>query len=435
MSTSSKSRWLEQISLKGFLSFGPEAVVLELGPLNVLIGSNGSGKSNFIEALAVLRSVPRDLPRMIRRGGGVQEFLWKGESPAKQAQISFVRAPRMIGSNTPALHYYLSFGASENQFTVLDERMWEETGGVFLEYGDGDDDDADVIYLGVPDGANEVFRSNTDPTQSILSQRQDPEVVSRGLVRWRDELARIGIYRNWSCGPEARDPSIAAAPTPPDDALWRRGSTTCRPGSLVLRKDVDFRQRTASVSCWLTSCPGSMTSTSVPEGGQLQLYVSDGVREHAGATALGRHAALPGAAGDPARPGAAAAGGDRGAGAWPASGYAADGARTCCSRRATRMQLVVTTHSTTAGRRASRSTRRRSWPATGCEGVTQLQRLDAERVAVWREARQPGPAVGGRADRREALVRRGPGLKDLRRGRRQRSTRRGSQVPVGRSAS
>ena len=44
---------------------GPNGVELPLAPLNVLIGANGSGKSNLLEAIALLRSAPRDLAEPI----------------------------------------------------------------------------------------------------------------------------------------------------------------------------------------------------------------------------------------------------------------------------------------------------------------------------------------------------------------------------------
>jgi predicted ATPase len=83
MSSSSASSWLERISLEGFLSFGADTATIELRPLNVLIGPNGAGKSNFVEALSVLRAVPRDLPLPIREGGGVRDWLWQGETSAR----------------------------------------------------------------------------------------------------------------------------------------------------------------------------------------------------------------------------------------------------------------------------------------------------------------------------------------------------------------
>ena len=45
-------RFIESIRLDRILSFGPNDEAFELEPLNVLIGPNASGKSNFIEALS-----------------------------------------------------------------------------------------------------------------------------------------------------------------------------------------------------------------------------------------------------------------------------------------------------------------------------------------------------------------------------------------------
>ncbi len=44
-----EKRLIQSIRLQNFLSFGPEAEEIELKSVNVLIGSNASGKSNLIE--------------------------------------------------------------------------------------------------------------------------------------------------------------------------------------------------------------------------------------------------------------------------------------------------------------------------------------------------------------------------------------------------
>lgn len=61
---------LERISIKALLSFGPGGIDLPMPPLNVLIGPNGSGKTNFIEALALLKAAPDDFSRPIRDAYG-----------------------------------------------------------------------------------------------------------------------------------------------------------------------------------------------------------------------------------------------------------------------------------------------------------------------------------------------------------------------------
>lgn len=68
---------LHSIKLTNFLSYGPESSALPLHNLNVIIGTNGSGKSNFLEAIALLKSTPQELVRPIRVGGRVSDWLWR----------------------------------------------------------------------------------------------------------------------------------------------------------------------------------------------------------------------------------------------------------------------------------------------------------------------------------------------------------------------
>jgi predicted ATPase len=85
---------IHSIKLDNLLSFPSGTPALELKNLNVLIGTNGSGKSNLIEALALMRTTPRtpsndDFQRVISRGGSISEWIWKGE-PEHPATIELV---------------------------------------------------------------------------------------------------------------------------------------------------------------------------------------------------------------------------------------------------------------------------------------------------------------------------------------------------------
>ena len=59
-------KYLRTIRLHNILSFGPDTPEFSLEPLNVLIGPNASGKSNFIEALSLLHSARRDIQTPIK---------------------------------------------------------------------------------------------------------------------------------------------------------------------------------------------------------------------------------------------------------------------------------------------------------------------------------------------------------------------------------
>ena len=100
---------IKSIFLENFLSFGPEMQTIDLGSLNLLIGPNASGKSNLIEAIALMRSTPissashnMDLRGVIRKGGGVGAWIWKGE---KQVATVFIT----LFNSGESLTHYLSF--------------------------------------------------------------------------------------------------------------------------------------------------------------------------------------------------------------------------------------------------------------------------------------------------------------------------------------
>ena len=80
-------RFIHKIKLQNFLSYGSEGEEIELQPLNVLIGTNTSGTSNLIEAIGILKAIPTDLPAPFRQGGGISEFLWKGNKDTPIAEI------------------------------------------------------------------------------------------------------------------------------------------------------------------------------------------------------------------------------------------------------------------------------------------------------------------------------------------------------------
>ncbi len=52
---------LKSLQVQNLLSFGDTCPPIELGPLNVLIGPNASGKSNLIELIGLLQSALKEL--------------------------------------------------------------------------------------------------------------------------------------------------------------------------------------------------------------------------------------------------------------------------------------------------------------------------------------------------------------------------------------
>ncbi|MEK9165024.1 MAG: AAA family ATPase, partial [Chloroflexota bacterium] len=112
-------RLLRAITLQRLLSFGPETETLELRGLNVFIGPNGSGKSNLLEAVALLRAAPSDLRAVIRRGGGVGEWVWKGDPQGVATIDAVVENPH----GAQPLRHVLAFRAEQQAFRLEDERI------------------------------------------------------------------------------------------------------------------------------------------------------------------------------------------------------------------------------------------------------------------------------------------------------------------------
>lgn len=81
---------INSVRFQNFLSFGNQCDDITLQSLNVIIGTNGSGKSNFLEAFDLLRNVPSDITKPIREGGGVSDWLYKGKDKAEDATLSFI---------------------------------------------------------------------------------------------------------------------------------------------------------------------------------------------------------------------------------------------------------------------------------------------------------------------------------------------------------
>jgi predicted ATPase len=201
---------LKSLTLANLLSFGPTPVPIPLGQLNVLIGPNGSGKSNLVETLSLLQAAPRDIATVIREGGGVRDWLWKGGSGETVATIECtVGYPK---EQVP-LRYRLSFTEVAQHAELTDERLEKETPLTgypkpFFYFGY----EAGRPMLSVAGGDHrELHREDVNPQQSILSQRKDPDQYPE--ITWLGEqFASIRIYRNWSFG-RFTPPRI---PQPPD---------------------------------------------------------------------------------------------------------------------------------------------------------------------------------------------------------------------------
>lgn len=78
---------LNRISIAGFKNFAEAQV--ELGPLNLIIGDHGAGKTNFLEALTMLQAAETgDLERYLARQGGPENVFRRGPDAPNLLRIA-----------------------------------------------------------------------------------------------------------------------------------------------------------------------------------------------------------------------------------------------------------------------------------------------------------------------------------------------------------
>lgn len=189
---------IDSLQLTNFLSFGPDSQPVPLGPLNVLIGLNGSGKSNFLEAFDLLRNAPEQITRPIREGGGIKDWLWQGGTGAPSAAINaVVRYPK---KPPVTLRYLLSFTEVGQRFEIVDEQIENEKADrgheepyFYYRYQGGNS------VLNVKGRKRALRHEDVDSNRSILAQRRDPDQYPE-ITYLAKVFPRIRLYREWTFG-------------------------------------------------------------------------------------------------------------------------------------------------------------------------------------------------------------------------------------------
>jgi len=246
---------LTKIVLTNFLSYGPGAQAIDLRRLNVLIGANGSGKSNLVEALSVLRAVPRDVQAPIRRGGGVEEWIWRGDADRERSDSSSVEVVFAAGCvSRLSLHYALEFGSEAGSFVVFSEDLNQR--------------DPAVRFI-----TEDLPGIKHDRSQSLLSQLRDP-IAYPEISAVGDALKKILIYRSWSFGPDSNIRESCRADVETSHLLEDFSNLPAR--LAVLKRDPAVKRRLLALLSEVSPAYKDIEIT--PEGGRLQLYVTEGER-------------------------------------------------------------------------------------------------------------------------------------------------------------
>ena len=179
------NKFIRTIRISNFLSFNAKSQLIRLKPLNLIIGPNGSGKSNLLEAVDILRSTAGDLTAAIRKGGGVGEWLWKGEIGECIAKLDITVSCHDRGM---PLRYILEFTQVGQKFELVDEVVEDE---------EKRDQAAEQPY----------FYYHYNQGNPILNVRQNPEAEPESSQgRSERRLRREDLSLDQSVLAQRRDP-------------------------------------------------------------------------------------------------------------------------------------------------------------------------------------------------------------------------------------
>jgi len=222
------ARFIHQLKIKNFLSYGSNEQIIDLQPLNVIIGSNASGKSNLIEVIGFLQASPTNLMKPIREGGGAREWIWKGNGEI--SPVAKIEALINYPDETKRIRYRLEIALVNDRLEIIDEAIENEEKNhpshedvyFYYRYQHGrpviNTRIVNTNELGIHQPSRRYFHSTSVPTtfqddrrnrnltreslkpdQSVLSQRKDPELYPE-LTYVANQFAEIKLYREWSFG-------------------------------------------------------------------------------------------------------------------------------------------------------------------------------------------------------------------------------------------
>jgi predicted ATPase len=209
---------LKSIHPVNLLSFGPATEPIEIRPLNILIGSNGSGKSNLIEAIRLLHFLPdKDPWRVMLNTGGVGEWIWKGRKGGGSLcslGASFLfgdESQRRLGLPIETLEFRTELERSSGSLRVKSEslRFVNSSSGIPGRYSFSRAGSEGEVgpSIGTAFSHEHPVMFSLAPDRSIFSQLASPSAQISGLGLRMPEvfqaaefLESFNFHQDWEFG-------------------------------------------------------------------------------------------------------------------------------------------------------------------------------------------------------------------------------------------
>ncbi len=263
---------ISQLQLHNFLSFGAASPIIDLGPLNIIIGTNGSGKSNLGMAVELLRRIPLGFGKAVERTGDPRDLVFRGAQDGKATIRAVFENPD--GRN---VLYSMSF-ILENARLRLAQELVQRL--AVSPYSEPADDPTRFAY--VNNGSTAVLRPPSSALEIAMAEMAGP--VTPGdtvLVQVRapgafpeigflqETLGRIRLYRKLSHGPDSPLREPARADEPADYLSERMDNLPLVLGSFVL--NVPLKRRVVELIG--TICQDFDDYAIIAQNNQVSLHV------------------------------------------------------------------------------------------------------------------------------------------------------------------
>lgn len=201
---------ITRLEIDGFKSL--QGFAIDLDPLTVLIGPNSAGKSNILEALALLsRLATHPISDAFNRGRGrpSDQFTRTGTTTAEKMTfaVEFLGYGQYQSGQTPVPYrqsryrYELTIArqtlaSGAERLVAHNERLhamyraedpWIDAHPDFRRHANYLDEGADALVLHTVSKPLGLVGTGIWPTRTVLSQHQDPVIrdLTEELARWR----------------------------------------------------------------------------------------------------------------------------------------------------------------------------------------------------------------------------------------------------------